>query len=316
MTRILVTGAAGFIGSNLCDRLCSTGYQVVGLDCFLDNYPRDYKEANLKSLLDYDGFTFIEGDLAETELAALLDGVTGVFHLAARPGVRESWGRHFDEYLVNNVLATQKLLEAVKDLPDVSVIYASSSSVYGNVDELPVTEEALPRPVSPYGATKLAAEDMVDLYRRAYGTKVTTMRLFSVYGPRQRPDMAVHRFLKAVALGDLLTVFGDGSSGRDYTYVDYVVDACVDVFENGGLAGEVFNVASGKITTLTELVEAVEGVLGKSARVEKLPAQRGDVRVTHADISRLRAAVSFNPDISIDEGIARQAAFMEEMGFL
>lgn len=315
MTRVLVTGAVGFIGYHLSGRLCTEGYEVAGVDCFLDNYRREYKEANLTSLLEFDAFTFVEGNLTTIELAPLLDGVAGVFHLAARPGVRESWTRHFDDYLTNNVLATQKILEAVRDRPDVLMIYASSSSVYGDAEELPVTEETPPRPVSPYGATKLAAEDMVDLYRRAYGERVTTLRLFSVYGPRQRPDMAVHKFLKAVAAGEPITMFGDGSSGRDYTYVDYAVEACVNVFRKG-LAGKVFNVASGKVTTLADLVGAVEDVLGKKARVERLPAQPGDARVTHADISRLHRAIGFEPVLDIREGISRQAASMKEMGFL
>jgi UDP-glucuronate 4-epimerase len=315
VTRILVTGAAGFIGSHLCERLCADGYEVVGVDCFLDNYPRAFKEANLERLLDCGLFSFVEGDLSRMGLKSSLESVTGVFHFAARPGVRESWGSHFDEYLSNNVLAAQKLLEALKEQPDVFVLYASSSSVYGDAEDLPVSEKTPPRPVSPYGATKLAGEDLVNLYRRAYDTNAAIVRLFSVYGPRQRPDMAVHKFLTAVAGGEPLKVFGGGSSGRDYTYVDSAVDACVKIFERR-LGGEVFNVASGNVTTLNGLIGVVESVLGKKARVERLPAQLGDVRVTHADISRLRAAIGYNVDIDISEGIAKQAAFLRERGFL
>jgi UDP-glucuronate 4-epimerase len=315
MTRVLVTGAAGFIGSHLSERLCGGGYNVVGVDCFLNNYPRVYKENNLRRLHDYETFTFRETDVAETEMDRLVDGVSGVFHFSARPGVRESWGSYFSEYLVNNVLATQRLLEALKDRPDVFVLYASSSSIYGNADELPITEETPPRPVSPYGATKLAAEDIIDLYRREYGIKATSMRLFSVYGPRQRPDMAVHKFLKAVAAGKPVTVFGDGSSGRDYTFVDCVVDACVAVFERN-LAGNVFNVASGKTTTLIELINTVESVLGKKANLEKLPGQPGDVKATLADISRLNSVIDFYPGLDLKEGVAEQAAFMKDAGYI
>jgi len=315
MTRVLVTGAAGFIGSHLAERLREVGYEVIGVDCFLDNYPRTLKEANLKRLADYEDFSFIEADVNEIELTPVLDGVSAVFHLAARPGVRDSWGRHFDEYLSNNVLATQRLLEALKGRQDVFFLYASSSSVYGDAEVLPVTEETPPRPVSPYGATKLAAEDMVDLYRREYGTRATTLRLFSVYGPRQRPDMAVHKFLTAVAAGKPITVYGDGSSGRDYTYVDYVVNACAAVADKG-IEGAVFNVASGGITTLNELIEAVERVLGKKAVVERSPDQPGDVGTTHADVSRLNAAIGFDPDLDVLEGIARQAAYLKDAGLI
>lgn len=315
MTRVLVTGVAGFIGSHLAEKLCGDGREVVGIDNFLDNYPREFKEANLRRLCDYEDFSFIEADLNKIELAPILDGVSTVFHLAARPGVRDSWGRHFDEYLSNNVLATQRLLEALKDRPDVFFLYASSSSIYGDADALPVTEETQPCPVSPYGATKLAAEDMVDLYRREYGTRATTLRLFSVYGPRQRPDMAVYKFLTAVAAGKPITVYGDGSSGRDYTYVDYVVEACVAVADKG-IEGAVFNVASGRITTLNELIEAVEGVLGKKAVVERLPEQPGDVGTTHADVSRLAAAIDFDPNLRILKGVARQAAYLRDAGLI
>jgi UDP-glucuronate 4-epimerase len=315
MTRVLVTGAAGFIGSHLCERLCADGYDVIGIDCFLDNYPRVYKEVNLRQLLTYENFTFEEADVTEIKIEPLIEGISGVFHFSARPGVRESWGRHFSEYLVNNILATQKLLEALKDRPDVFVLYASSSSIYGNAKKLPVTEETPPRPVSPYGATKLAAEDIIDLYRREYGTNATSMRLFSVYGPRQRPDMAIHKFLTAVAAGEPVTIFGDGSSGRDYTFVNYVVDACVAVFKKG-LAGRVFNVASGKITTLNELIMAVENVLGKKARPDTSPDQPGDVMATHADISRLQASIGYDPNLDLKDGIAEQAAYMKGAGFI
>ncbi|UCE26708.1 MAG: GDP-mannose 4,6-dehydratase [Candidatus Coatesbacteria bacterium] len=315
MKRVLVTGAAGFIGSHLTERLCEDGYEVTGIDSFLDNYQRGLKEENLKRLLDYEDFSFIEADLNEIGLTPVLDGISAVFHLAARPGVRDSWGLHFDEYLSNNVLATQKLLEALKDRPDVFFLYASSSSVYGDADVLPVTEETPPRPVSPYGATKLAAEDMFDLYKREYGTRVTTLRLFSVYGPRQRPDMAVHKFLTAVAAGKPITVYGDGSSGRDYTYVDYVVDAYVKIAEKG-IEGAVFNVASGKITTLNELIKVVESALGKKAIVERLPGQPGDVGTTHADISRLEEAIGFDPNTDVLEGIAKQATYLKGAGLI
>ena len=200
----IVTGAAGFIGSNLAQRLLENGEEVIGIDCFIDYYPREIKEKNLSSLKDFKTFRFFNKNILDIDLEALLDGVDGIYHQAAQAGVRASWGKDFEIYTKNNIQATQKLLEAVKDRK-VRVVYASSSSVYGETKKLPMNEDDTPRPVSPYGVSKLAAEHLCRLYYVNFGTSTVSLRYFTVYGPRQRPDMAFHRFLKAVITGNDIT---------------------------------------------------------------------------------------------------------------
>jgi nucleoside-diphosphate-sugar epimerase/GT2 family glycosyltransferase len=307
--RVLVTGAAGFVGSNLADELLARGHDVVGVDNFLPNYGRGVKWANLRSARESGAFAFHEIDLARDELDAVVDGVDAAFHLAARPGVRESWGQHYAEYLTNNVLATQRLLEALRARADVPLILASSSSVYGDAADLPVAEDATPAPVSPYGATKLAAEDLVDLYRKSYGLRAVVLRYFTVYGPRQRPDMAIHKFIRAIMAGDAIVLYGDGEERRDFTYVADAVKATADVLANELTSGT-YNVASGKTVSLAELTAALEKVLGKKAEVTRAPHQRGDVRATHGDISALRKAIGYDPATSLEEGLAAQAEWM------
>ncbi len=309
--RVLVTGAAGFIGSSLVDELLAREYEVIGVDNFLGNYPRDVKLSYLNAALAHAGFTFRELDLAEDELDELVAGVDAVFHLAARPGVRESWGRHYEEYLTHNVLATQRLLEALRARPEVPLVFASSSSVYGDATRLPVSEDATPTPVSPYGATKLAAEDLVHLYVGSYGLKATILRYFTVYGPRQRPDMAIYKFIRAILAGEAIALYGGGEERRDFTYVGEAVKATADVLARGITSGT-YNVASGKTVSLLELTAALEKVLGKKAKVAREPHQRGDVRATHADITALRKAIAYEPATPLEEGLAAQAAWMTD----
>ena len=309
--RVLVTGAAGFIGSSLVDELLARGYEVVGVDKFLDNYGRDVKLANLRAARESAAFTFLELDLAHDELEDVVAGVDAAFHLAARPGVRDSWGQHYEEYLTNNVLATQRLLEALRARADVPLVLASSSSIYGDADRLPVTEDATPAPVSPYGATKLAAEDLVDLYRKSYGLRAVILRYFTVYGPRQRPDMAIHKFIRAIGGGRAIVLYGDGEERRDFTYVGDVVKATADVLARGLTSGT-YNVASGKTVSLAELTAAIEKVLGKKADVTRAPHQRGDVRATHGDITALRKAIGYEPATALEEGLAAQADWIQK----
>ena len=206
----LVTGAAGFIGSHLTGALLDRGWQVTGLDCFTDYYPRAIKESNLAANSGRPGFQFVEGSIQEAEVGSLLDGKTHVFHLAAQAGVRKSWGRDFRIYTENNVDATQRLLEACVGLPLARFVYASSSSLYGDNTAIPMREDALPQPVSPYGVTKLAAEQLCHLYHVNHRVPATSVRYFTVYGPRQRPDMAFHRFIRAALDGGRITIYGDG----------------------------------------------------------------------------------------------------------
>ncbi|MDP2604719.1 MAG: NAD-dependent epimerase/dehydratase family protein, partial [Deltaproteobacteria bacterium] len=212
----LITGVAGFIGSHLAEKLLSLGHQVVGIDKFLNNYPRDFKERNHAGFKSHPNFLFLEEDLLRLDLGALLRDVDYVFHLAALPGVRASWGAEFARYSENNIMATQLLLEACKNLPLRKVVYASSSSVYGDTDDLPMREEGITRPVSPYGVSKLAAEHLCYLYWKGYGVPTASLRFFTVYGPRQRPDMFFHILMRAVLRGEPVPLYDDGEQSRDF----------------------------------------------------------------------------------------------------
>lgn len=309
--RVLVTGAAGFIGSHLTDALLARGYDVVGVDNFLGNYDRVVKESNLTAALKSPRFLFRELDLSLAPLEPLVDEVDAVYHLAARPGVRDSWGEHYQEYLAHNVLATQRLLEALRAHPLKPLVLASSSSVYGDALKLPVNEKAIPAPVSPYGASKLAAEDLVHLYAQSYGLDPTILRFFTVYGPRQRPDMAIHKFVRAVAAGRTITLYGDDRDRRDFTYVADVVAAALAIVERG-IRGGCYNVASGRTVPLADVVAMVEAAVGKKAKVERAPHQRGDVHATHGDIAALKRAVGYEPATPLAEGIAAEAAWLLE----
>ncbi len=305
MKRYLVTGAAGFIGSHLAERLIGTGAEVVGVDCFTDYYRREIKESNLESLRGSDRFQIIEADLATAELEPLLDGVDGVLHMAAQAGVRASWGSSFQTYLDCNVRSTQRLLEAVKDRPLDRFVYASSSSVYGQTDDLPMRERGLTCPVSPYGVTKLAGEHLAVLYHRNYGVPTVSLRFFTVYGPRQRPDMAFHRFLRAGMLGQPVEIYGDGRQTRDFTYVDDTVSGIVAALEQGP-PGEVFNLGGGGSVTLNHAVDLIEGLVGRSLDRKYGDQQMGDVSDTRADNSKAREILGFKPASSLEAGLARE----------
>jgi UDP-glucose 4-epimerase len=250
--RALVTGAAGFIGSTLAERLIADGADVVGLDCFTDYYPRPMKERNLSGLVGQPRFRFIESTIQAADLAAVLKDRTHVFHLAAQAGVRKSWGRDFAVYTVNNVEATQVLLEAACGIPTLErIVYASSSSVYGDRVAMPMREDALPQPVSPYGVTKLAAEQLCYLYHANFGVPTVSLRYFTVYGPRQRPDMGFHKFLRAAIRGEPITVYGDGEQTRDFTFVHDAVAATVAAGVQG-VAGRVYNIGGGSRVSINQ----------------------------------------------------------------
>lgn len=301
----LVTGAAGFIGSQLAEALLARGAQVTGLDCFTDYYARAIKEANLSALRAHPRFRFVEAAVQRAELSRLLDGVTHVFHLAAQAGVRKSWGRDFQVYSVNNVEATQVLLEACLDRPIARVVYASSSSVYGDEAPIPMREDALPRPISPYGVTKLAAEQLCHLYHANFGVSTVALRYFTVYGPRQRPDMAFHRFLKAAAAGTSITLYGDGEQTRDFTYVADAVAATVAAADRGRPGG-VYNIGGGSRVSMNRVLDIVSRCTGRRLDVRREAAQKGDMRDTYADTSRALADLGFAPSTQLDEGIAEE----------
>jgi nucleoside-diphosphate-sugar epimerase len=307
----LVTGAAGFIGSHLCARLAELGHEVVGIDCFLDYYPRTVKERNLRSLSERPNVRLLEEDLSRADLAPLLAGVDWVFHLAAQAGVRASWGRDFAIYAIHNVLATQRLLEAARDAKVRRLVYASSSSVYGDTTDLPMREQSLPRPISPYGVSKLAAEHLCWLYWRNYGLPTVSLRYFTVYGPRQRPDMAFHRFLKGALRGEEITLYDDGEQTRDFTFVSDVVAANLAAAEHGE-GGEVFNIGGGSEVSINHVLATIERLSGRTLRVRREERQKGDVRHTAADCTRARDALGFRPAVPLLEGLRRQWEWIQE----
>ena len=310
--KTLVTGAAGFIGSHLCERLLAEGHDVVGVDAFVDYYPREVKERNLTVARNDARFRFVEGSLLGMDLADLLEDARHVYHLAAQAGVRASWGRDFAVYSDNNVLATQRLLEAAVAAGVPRFVYASSSSVYGDARALPLREDAACQPVSPYGVTKLAAEHLVQLYGRNHGLPVVSLRYFTVYGPRQRPDMAFHRFLKAARDGGSITIYGDGRQTRDFTFVDDIVAATRAAAETGR-PGCVYNVGGGERVTLANMLERISRVTGRALQIVRAEAQKGDMRDTHAATEAARRDLDFRSTVSLDEGLARQWAWIREL---
>ena len=312
LVKCLVTGAAGFIGSHLSERLCALGHEVVGVDCFVDYYPRDVKERNLRALRENAGFRFAEIDLSKADLAPLVRDVQWIFHQAAQAGVRASWGQDFDVYAVHNVIGTQRLLEAARASSVKRLVYASSSSIYGDTEDLPMREQSLPRPISPYGVTKLAAEHLCWLYHRSYGVPTVALRYFTVYGPRQRPDMAFHRFLKGALRRDGITLYDDGEQTRDFTYVADVVAANVAAAERGQ-GGDVFNIGGGSRVSLNAVLETIERITGRRLAIRHEARQRGDVRHTAADCGQAQARLDFRPEVDLTEGLRREWQWIQEV---
>jgi nucleoside-diphosphate-sugar epimerase len=275
---------------------------VTGLDSFTDYYPRFIKEANLAVNAGKPGFAFVEGAIQEAPLATLLEGVTHVFHLAAQAGVRKSWGREFEAYTTNNVEASQQLLEACVGRPIEKFVYASSSSLYGDEVPIPMREDARPQPLSPYGVTKLAAEQLCHLYWANHQVPTTSVRYFTVYGPRQRPDMAFHRFIKAAIKDQPITLYGDGEQTRDFTFVADAVAATVLAGERGW-PGRAYNIGGGSRVSVNHVLEVLERIIGRPLTVHREAAQKGDVRDTYADTTLARADLGFAPLVSLDQGL-------------
>ena len=303
--KAVVTGCAGFIGSTLVDRLLADAVDVVGIDCFTDYYARPVKERNLAAARKHPRFRFVESRIQDAGLPALLNDRTHVFHLAAQAGVRKSWGRDFSVYTVNNIEATQVLLEACVSQPLAKLVYASSSSVYGDEVELPMREDALPQPVSPYGVSKLAAEQLCYLYFFNFAVPTVSLRYFTVYGPRQRPDMGFHKFLRAAALGQPISVYGDGEQTRDFTFVDDVVEANL-LAATRGVPGRVYNIGGGSRVTVNEVMAMIGRVSGRPVTITADSAQKGDMRHTFADTSRAKTDLGFAPRVQLEEGLAAE----------
>ena len=303
--RVAVTGAAGFIGSHLCERLLEGGHEVVGIDSFTDYYDRALKERNLEQARKDPGFTLQEVDLVEGDLRAPLAGARVVFHLAGQPGVRPSWGSDFDRYVRDNIIATQRLLETLKQLDVERLVFACSSSVYGDAEVYPTKETTLPRPVSPYGMTKLAAEHLTMVYLRNFGLPAVSLRYFTVYGPRQRPDMGFSRFMQALLDGDEIEIFGDGEQTREFTYVSDAVDATVKA-ATAGVAGQILNIGGGSRVTVNRVLDTLEDLSRIKARRRHLPAAPGDPRHTGASINLARERLGWEPRVSLRDGLARQ----------
>jgi UDP-glucose 4-epimerase len=313
MMKALVTGAAGFIGSTLAERLVQDGADVVGIDCFTDYYPRAVKEANLSALRSRPQFRFVESTLQQADLKALLADRTHVFHLAAQAGVRKSWGRDFSVYTVNNIEATQVLLEAVAAAPAIDrLVYASSSSVYGDNVPLPMREDALPEPVSPYGVSKLAAEQLCYLYHVNYKVPAVSLRYFTVYGPRQRPDMGFHRFLRATIAGEPITLYGDGDQTRDFTFVSDAVGATVDAATRG-VPGRVYNIGGGSRVSINDVLAMIGRVVGRAPVIKADPAQKGDMRHTFADTTRAQADLGFKPRVGLEDGLRAEYKWLSSI---
>jgi nucleoside-diphosphate-sugar epimerase len=310
--KAVVTGAAGFIGSHLTERLLAEGHEVLGIDSFTDYYRRARKEQNLAAARGHRNFSFEELDLVDADLTAVLEGADVVYHLAGQPGVRPSWGHEFDRYVRDNVVATQRVLEQLKGSRIKRLVFAGSSSVYGDAESFPTRESAVPHPVSPYGVTKLAAEHLAHLYTRNFDIPAVSVRYFTVYGPRQRPDMAFSRFMQALSDGEEIEVFGDGEQTREFTYVSDAVEGTIKA-ATADVVGQVFNLGGGSRVTVNQVLATLEEISGMKVRRRELPAAPGDPRHTGASINLARERLGWEPRVSLREGLTKQWRWFQEI---
>lgn len=308
---MVVTGCAGFIGSSLSKRLLQQGYEVTGVDCFTDNYEGSIKQKNLQSLLSHENFHFIPEGILDIDWNQSMAETDVVFHQAAMPGVRTSWGKTFDTYVHHNVLATQRLLEAAKQHSVSKFVYASSSSIYG-VTQGSTAETHIPRPHSPYGVTKLAGEQLCSLYADNYGVPTVSLRYFTVYGPGQRPDMAFHKFIHAMLKEESFSVYGDGTQTRDFTYVDDIVEANLLAMKSEGI-GESFNIGGKSRVVLNEVIHLLEKLTGVKAKIRWTPKQAGDPPHTWADIRKAEMKLGYKPIVTLEEGLKKEIQYIREL---
>ncbi|MCX9011223.1 MAG: GDP-mannose 4,6-dehydratase [Candidatus Methanoperedens sp.] len=310
--KCLVTGVAGFVGSHIAERLLKEGYKVTGIDCFTDYYPRALKEANIEKILEGDNFTFIENDLLDLDLEKCIKGSDYILHQAAQAGVRKSWGRDFGIYVQNNIICTQRLLEASKKIKLKKFVYASSSSVYGDAEAYPTNEETAPMPISPYGVSKLAAEHLCYLYWKNFNIPTISLRYFTVYGPGQRPDMAFNIFTRAVLKGNPCPVYGSGNQTRDFTFIQDVVEANLLAMLSES-AGDIFNIGGGSQVSINQVIKMIEQITGLEANVSYQEAQKGDVTHTSADITKARKILGYSPKNGIYEGLTEEVEWMKNI---
>ena len=309
----LVTGAAGFIGSTLTEKLLKKGHEVIGVDCFIDYYDRSLKENNMSSFINHENFTLIEENINKLDLKSLLNGIDYIFHQAAQAGVRSSWGKEFEIYTHNNIMGTQRLLEAAKESNIEKFVYASSSSVYGDTDKLPMQETNRLQPVSPYGVSKLAGENLCYLYYKNFNVPTISLRYFTVFGERQRPDMAFHIFIKAILKEKKLTIFGDGKQSRNFTYVKDIVKANILAAESD-VVGEIFNIGGdGKRVVLNDAIDLMEEIIGKKANREYQKVVKGDVKHTSADTTKAKKMLGYAPEVDFEEGLIREIEFLKKL---
>ena len=314
MATHIVTGVAGFIGSNLAEKLLEQGDQVIGIDQFNDYYDPSLKRKNAHILAKYPEFKLIEADIQALDWRQLLQGVEVLFHQAAQAGVRASWGDGFRQYTERNINATQIILEAAKETPSLQrMVFASTSSVYGNAETMPTPETLCPQPVSPYGITKLAAERLCWLYHQNFNVPVTALRYFTVYGPRQRPDMAFHKFFQAAIAGKPIGIYGDGKQTRDFTFISDAVAANLAAAVVPEAVGEVFNIGGGSRVVLLDVLDTMEKVISKPIERLHQGLARGDARHTAADVTKARTILGYNPQVSLAEGLAQEWQWIQEL---
>jgi UDP-glucose 4-epimerase len=312
METVIVTGCAGFIGSHLSEKLLEGNFKVIGIDCFTDYYSRTIKENNIKNCLKNENFSLIDQNLMDLDLESIFKKSPILFHLAAQPGVRSSWGEQFSTYVTNNILVTQRILEyAKKNNVFKKIVLASSSSVYGNQNGKMNEDSTLTKPLSPYGSTKLASENLGSLYYHNFELPVTSFRFFTVYGPRQRPDMAFTRFINAALKGKEITVYGDGNQRRDFTYIEDIVSGMIASMDHAA-KGEIINLGGGHVVSVNETLEIIKNITDKDLRVSYKEKQKGDVDHTEADISKASKILEFKPKTTINDGLVKQTEYIKE----
>lgn len=312
--KVLITGVAGFIGSHLAKKLLQQGCYVFGIDSFTDYYPRYIKEDNISEFINHTNFSFLEGSINKMLLKPILQKIDFVFHLAAQAGVRSSWDRNFFVYTSNNINATQHILEECKDTKIKKFIFASSSSVYGEAKKLPMKENHKLSPISPYGLTKVVGEQLCSLYYKTYKIPVVSLRYFTAFGPKQRPDMAFYKFMQSLKLNKPIIIYGDGKQTRDFTYIDDVVSATISAAYYGKI-GQVYNVGGGCRNKLIDVINMLEEITGIKAEIEFIEAQKGDVKDTYADIEKAKKDLKYSPTVGIKEGLIKQWKWFQSIPY-